>query len=518
MDKTSILTALAAFLAVDSLPGSVEVEDRGGGEFRVTGLPHSQATRFRLPVEMRRTPAAASAPESSADAAEVSGDAPPATRSALQARAEEAAEEGNTETIGVILGIASSTSQDYYGTDMHLSALESMQEQFRASPGVPLLPTHFIGWSLPEWDDVIGASVDAEIRKQDVEKPVNGEPGYVLEVASALYNVPKAVELRDRIDIGQPIGQSIGGWFTELSFHYNEETDELERVQVHAVELDHLAVTRMPANPDSMGLTNLRSRLNASMPRRIKRAQPPVLGNRPSVSARDIPGGTLDMPGDAGEDAVAAPEARAPLASNTDPGETMTHDQIAEIVQRSIEESMKAALPDAVRTAVDAAVQAHVAPLREELTALAAKVTGIETRAATPAPAPVAVLNADSSTDNTELAQLRARVAEQEKLIVRLAETPDRRAVRHVDNVPQFTSGQGAEHAFRSIAAQAKTDQVGAALAVVVEKHASLIAEEDGPAKVTGSGSVRNLRRVLCAGLRAAEADGLIAKPVLGWS
>lgn len=538
MDKTRILTALAAFLSLDSIPAGVTVEAEGAG-YRVRGLPRAEATRFRLPVEVRRkgAPADDGGPTPGGDSGgPMAGTLAPGA-AAFRARAEKAAEGTSTKTIGTVQGIASSTSRDFYGTDISRDGLEDMAAQFRASPGVPLLPTHYKGWSLPEWDDVIGVSVDAEVRTSEVADPVNNERGYVLDVASALYDVPKARELRDRLDIEQPIGQSIGGWFVELSFTYNEDTGELERVQVHKVELDHLAITRMPANPDAVGLVNLRSRLGACLRHRPATGAPdtrtapgpaseppapaPVAapaGNPPSVTARNIPADPLDTPSGSSEDGTKQAAARTSSPSPSPEEPVMNAEEIAQIVSRSVEEAVKGALPDAIRSAVSGAVAEHVAPVSAKLDALAARVSAVESRA-TPAAAPVATLAADGKVDTSEVAQLRAKLAEQDRLIVRLAESPDRRAIRSSGGpVPVFSAGAGAEAAFRSLATQAKTDGVGVALSAVVEKHAKIVAEEDGPASLRAEGSIRNLRSMLCAALRAAEADGLIAKPVTGWA
>ena len=66
-------------------------------------------------------------------------------------------------------------------------------------------------------------------------------------------------KLMRRIGRGESIGQSIGGWFTQLQVVQNDD-GEVERVIVQGVELDHLAITRSPANPDSVGIVNLRDK------------------------------------------------------------------------------------------------------------------------------------------------------------------------------------------------------------------------------------------------------------------
>lgn len=158
-----------------------------------------------------------------------------------------------------VSGIASSTSQDFYGTDMSIGALTSMARQFKN--GIPYLPRHNYGLfgASVEWDEVIGRTVDGVVEPvKAVAAPVDErEPQAVLRVTSCLYpDEPKALALLRRVDRQEPIGQSIGGWFTELAVSTNEE-GEVIRVQVLDVELDHLAVTRAPANPDSTDLTSV---------------------------------------------------------------------------------------------------------------------------------------------------------------------------------------------------------------------------------------------------------------------
>jgi hypothetical protein len=73
---------------------------------------------------------------------------------------------------------------------------------------------------------------------------------------------PLTAELLRRVDRGDKIGQSIGGWFTEIRLIADED-GEVGRVIVEEVELDHLAATRSPANPDSW-ITTLRDKVVAA--------------------------------------------------------------------------------------------------------------------------------------------------------------------------------------------------------------------------------------------------------------
>ena len=167
----------------------------------------------------------------------------------------------------LVAGIASSTSIDFFGTEMSLRALKAMAAQFITEGGVPYLPRHNNGLSGGiEWDGVIGRTIYAEVVPVDgdqLAKPHNPvETHFLLRVTTRLYrDEPKAQELIRRLARGEPIGQSIGGWFTQLQIVQNEEGD-VERVIVQGVELDHLVATRAPANPDSNGLHSLRSTIN----------------------------------------------------------------------------------------------------------------------------------------------------------------------------------------------------------------------------------------------------------------
>jgi hypothetical protein len=169
----------------------------------------------------------------------------------------------------LVSGVASSTSVDFYGTEMSLRALKQMAGQFITNGGVPYLPRHNNGASgALEWDQVIGRTVHAEvvpIEADQIAKPHNpAETHFLLRVTTQLYDdEPMAQALIRRLARGEPIGQSIGGWFTQLQVVQNEDGD-VERVIVQGVELDHLAVTRAPANPDSHSLISLRSNIERS--------------------------------------------------------------------------------------------------------------------------------------------------------------------------------------------------------------------------------------------------------------
>ena len=165
----------------------------------------------------------------------------------------------------IVEGTASSTSVDSYGTEMSREGLLRMQTQMEN--GIPLLPRHNNGMGRPvEWDEVIGRTIKGDVERAEVVGAANSlEPQYVLRVTSMLYSDDAVADkLLNRLELGQPVGQSIGGWFLSVRVITNSE-DEVERVIVDDVELDHLALTRAPANPDSSGLYTLRSRLQEAI-------------------------------------------------------------------------------------------------------------------------------------------------------------------------------------------------------------------------------------------------------------
>lgn len=174
--------------------------------------------------------------------------------------------EGSDDKGYIIKGIASSTSVDHYGTEMSLQALRNMKEQIEK--GVVILPRHESmtgGAGLAEWDEVIGRTVSSEIKRANVAQAKEPtEAGYILEVTSRLYeDDERSKSLMKRLNRGELIGQSIGGWFEHVRVVENSK-GELERVIVEDVVLDHIAITRAPANPDSHGLSllNVRSKIN----------------------------------------------------------------------------------------------------------------------------------------------------------------------------------------------------------------------------------------------------------------
>jgi len=157
-----------------------------------------------------------------------------------------------------IEGVASSTSVDTYGTEMSLDALKGMEAQIKT--GIPILPRHNSQFAsgIGEWDEVIGRTIGSSIiSASNPANPANrSEKQYVLSVRSVLYNSePKTRQLMERLRRAEPIGQSVGGWFEDVDVIENR--GEVERVIIKEVILDHIAITRAPANPDSNSLHQL---------------------------------------------------------------------------------------------------------------------------------------------------------------------------------------------------------------------------------------------------------------------
>lgn len=145
-------------------------------------------------------------------------------------------------------GYASSTSVDWHGTEMTREALDSMARQMAA--GVPYVPSHYDD----EWEQVMGRTVEARVEQGTIVREGGTgtqADGYRLAVRVELYpEHPRSQQLMQAVKRGQVVGMSIGGWFTDAEVETNEN-DEVERIYIKAVELDHLAVTRRPSNPDS---------------------------------------------------------------------------------------------------------------------------------------------------------------------------------------------------------------------------------------------------------------------------
>ena len=186
-----------------------------------------------------------------------------ATEGDTEPTAEPATERAAAAGMELLQATASSTGVDHHGTEMTLEALRGMAEQMKA--GVVYTPSH----RSAEWDDVMGRTVDAEVVEGRVlHGGASGreEGGYHLRATVALYpDHEKGRQLlRAMGRPGTPIGTSIGGWFTDVEFMV-DDNDEVQRVLIKAVELDHLATTRRPSNRESW-IEGLRARAQASLP------------------------------------------------------------------------------------------------------------------------------------------------------------------------------------------------------------------------------------------------------------
>lgn len=217
--------------------------------------------------------------------------------------------------VAYLEGIASSTSVDSYGTEMSRECLEDMAQQMRGTGvydrtgGVSYVPTHRDN----EWDQEIGQTVDGTVERATVLDPaVAAEVQYALRAIVALDLAhPRARALQARLAKGKPVGQSIGGWFLEVRFITSADGD-VERIIVEKVDLDHLAATRRPSNPDSWvaGLrTALRDRAAALVTRSDALPVPvaKVEAERGATGASDLPLAPEDTPwvwGAAEQDAV----------------------------------------------------------------------------------------------------------------------------------------------------------------------------------------------------------------------
>jgi hypothetical protein len=163
-----------------------------------------------------------------------------------------------------------------------------------------------------EWDEVMGRTLEAKVVRVDgVKSAFNGsEEQYVLQTKVMLYkDDPYASKMIRALERGDRIGQSIGGWFTQLQFVQNSEK-EIERVIVRGIELDHLAATRAPANPDSNDLGLLRSAARSIL-NQLPAPMPVVEDERAVTSYADFPLAPEETPWSwdaADQDAVLGPD------------------------------------------------------------------------------------------------------------------------------------------------------------------------------------------------------------------
>lgn len=411
-------------------------------------------------------------------------------------------EEPGEDEDWMVEGIASSTSQDWYGTEMNKKCLDGMSRQF--NKGVALTPRHN-GWFDPvEWNDVIGLTVNGVVEKAKVANPADdGEPGYTLTLQAILYKEEELAQaLYRRLKKNQPIGLSIGGWFLDLRIITNEE-EEVERIIVQEVLLDHTAVTRMPANPDSMGLKLLRSLADAALSkiRAVRTAEPPA----PPATPEPTPGT---------QDARSTPEE----TSNPSGGNTPENLAPATPAEHSVNNPPDGGSEEDTMTPEQfAQLTASLNRLQEGQDALSARVEKVEqksTAAPTPAadPPPAARTADPPPAAATETAEQRAARLEKENQALRgrvraLAGGGNRRAL-----VPDHAFAPGSHEEgsqYRAIVSAAREEGRAIAVCEVSERFANVLSADRYDPKVKRSQLDEALRSLL----DAAIADGMITDP-----
>lgn len=299
-----------------------------------------------------------------------------------------------TDGLLMIEGTASSTSEDWYGTEMSPSCLLGMQAQFNA--GIGLFPSHGSWFAGLEWDEEMGRTTEANI--ETMAMPPEGDdgvmgPGYCLRIKGGLdAENPKCQELGRRLARGQKIGMSIGGWFTEVRYIMDEDEEEIERIIVEKVELDHLAIVRNPANPDCLDLKLLRS--VASQAFRAKRAPearavpvatPPAMSARSEEPATVEPVVEVEPPPTEEPAAEVAPvEEPAPVVENSTetPSNNRRDPEIAD--DRSTGEIVNVTESQMTAEDIRALIQTELATrtkLEAEVQELRAKNANLESRA-----------------------------------------------------------------------------------------------------------------------------------------
>lgn len=256
-------------------------------------------------------------------------------------------------------GVASSTSQDWYGTEMSKGCLEDLGLQF--GRGVGVFPSHGSWIEGLGWDDQMGKTVSAELERAAVAAPADAtEPGYLLRTIMDLDLAEESCKkLKRRLERGQEIGLSIGGYFLQVRYIMKPDDEyEIERIIVEKVELDHLAVVRNPANPDSMGLRLLRSipadafrSKRAAYAARSTDAVPATPTPATEAPAEEAPITSEDSAPSPAPPEDAAPsteEEAAPITTTADdatrstPTEfPMTAEQIADLVERAVKSALE---------------------------------------------------------------------------------------------------------------------------------------------------------------------------------
>lgn len=407
-----------------------------------------------------------------------------------------------------IEGIASSTSVDYYGTDMSRACLEAMAEQFRA--GVPLTDTHGSFFEAADWTHVIGMSVDAKVEDADVETPFDkGEKGAVLRTTDMLYDVPVARELVARVDAGQPIGQSIGGWFTDLTVVMGEDADEYddpERIIVNSVRLDHKAITRMPANPDSKGIGVLRTAIGSELQRRAKHAA--QAAEIAALEARDMMQEHVPQPVPVAAPAVSeTPEPMQTRAARVDEVPAPCHDgAVTADAHRGAAPGQPhdEAPTEPAMDKLDEILNA-VRSQGDRLAALEARSAAPVAPAAAPAVTPLAVDPALEA--RAVAAEARAKAAE--AALTRAMSEPVRTGLAYIPD-----GGNRAKTALDALVVETRSAGCPTLAAAAEEvRHVLQLSTREFLAEAKRAQNVADADRALHTLLRAAEHDGVITNP-----
>lgn len=287
----------------------------------------------------------------------------------------------------LVTGVTSSTSVDWYGTEMSRACLEDMQRQLQL--GVDLFPRHGGLFDPVEWDEVLGRTVSATLQSADVADPADpDETGFILSIEAEVDKDQKlASELERRLRRKQPIGLSIGGWFLEVRYTVDEDGD-IDRIIVERVLLDHTAVVRSPANPDSTGLELLRAASSAM--RGLTGDEPLTTGDEPEPASNEeaepvTRSAKLDTDPDVGEDAHEGNHADTgnPPTSRSDTMSTEKMDQILAVLGeiRSKQDATDQRIADleAARSQPTPEPTPEPVPASDEAAELRARIAALET-------------------------------------------------------------------------------------------------------------------------------------------
>lgn len=461
----------------------------------------------------------------------------PATRAAGDVADPEEADEPTLPSTQRIAGTCSSTSVDWYGTEMSLACLEDMASQFIR--GVAILPRHPSWLASVEWDEVMGMSCGAHVKAAPVEAPFDSaEPSFVLDIEFDVDTEDEKSELLIRRltaatragSPALPIGMSIGGWFTEMRLIYGEEDADgwacVERVIIEKVNLDHNAIVRNPANPDCHNLQLVGEARSRAMNVPKARATP---------DASNVPASPVEEPSSArsGEPATRSAGNPSEVPPATDVDETPTPGQSGHVDTASspgergtpAEDAMDPKLLEAMLADIKANGERAVAATE----ALGKRIDAVEARGATPAAEPPKTPAPTTDARDAELAELRAKVAKNDNDIAAMRAAQDallsQAGRRSGGNLPAGLSPTGGDSVTRQVSAlveavRAKTP--GSMLARSAERNVDVLSAKPysrGAAAeklVAARGSARAVLNEIC---NAAEADGIVGNFDLpGWN